>query len=303
MSAARPFPLSLFAVFCLAGGPAAAAPWGAHTYEYARVEGKPLELDLYVSSDKPAAPPPLVVWIHGGGWTAGRKEDCPVVWLVQHGYAIASLEYRLAPSARFPAQIHDGKGAVRWLRAHAVERGYDKDRIAAAGHSAGGHLAALLATTGGVAELEGDVGGNAGESSRVQAALVAGGPVDFVIENATRVERALADDSAGPVRALLGGAPTEKADLARLASPVRHVTADDPPIFILHGVQDRVVPVFQAKALEAAYRAAGATVVLDIVPGEGHAAKPLFADSGRRAKIVEFLDRYLKHVAVDREKE
>ena len=115
--------------------------------EFAVVQGQSLKLDLYL----PEAPKGsgLVVWIHGGGWRKGNKGKCFITWLPEHGYTVASISYRFSGVAKFPAQLHDCKGAVRWLRAHAVKYGYNPKRVFVAGASAGGHLAALMATTSG----------------------------------------------------------------------------------------------------------------------------------------------------------
>ena len=129
---------------------------------YATVDGKDLRLDLYMPEKTAATQPPLIVWIHGGAWRQGNKNNNGLlVWAAAEGFAIASIQYRLSGEAKFPAQVHDAKGAIRWLRAHAHEYGYDARKIAVAGGSAGGHLAALVGTSGGVQALEGDVGGNA----------------------------------------------------------------------------------------------------------------------------------------------
>ena len=127
---------------------------------YAVQDDKPLTLDLYLPPG--TGPHPLVVWVHGGAWYEGSKEHCPAVPLTGRGYAVASINYRLSREALFPAQIHDCKGAIRWLRAHAIGYGLDAGRIGAWGESAGGHLVALLGTSGDIAELEGTVGGNHG---------------------------------------------------------------------------------------------------------------------------------------------
>ena len=121
---------------------------------YERVNGAVLTLDLYCP-EKVSGSLPVIVWIHTGGWSKGRKERCPAVALVQDGYAVASIDYRLTSTAPFPAQIEDCKAAVRWLRANASTYHLDPDHIGVWGHSAGGHLAALLGTSGGVRELEG----------------------------------------------------------------------------------------------------------------------------------------------------
>ena len=119
------------------------------------------------------------MWIHGGGWSRGRKEQHPPINLMAHGYAIVSIEYRLSEEAPFPAQIEDCKAAVRWLRANAARFRIDGERIAVFGASAGGHLAALLGTTGGIADFEGFALGNAGYFSRAKAVVDFYGPADL----------------------------------------------------------------------------------------------------------------------------
>ncbi|MEX2261351.1 MAG: alpha/beta hydrolase [Bryobacteraceae bacterium] len=122
---------------------------------------------------------PVVVWVHGGGWRAGSKDKPRCLSLVREGYAIVAINYRLSGEATFPSQIYDVKAAIRWVRANAKQYGFDPERIAVFGASAGGHLAALAGTSGGVKELEGSLG-NAEESSRVQAVVDWFGPTDFL---------------------------------------------------------------------------------------------------------------------------
>src|SRR5882724_12604171 len=145
--------------------------------EYARVGNRPLLLDLYLR-DASTEPAPVVVWIHGGGWSAGDKFPTPAARLVAAGYAVASIEYRLTGEAKFPAQIHDCKAAIRWLRASARKYNLDAAHIGVWGHSSGGHLVSLLGTSGDVKELEG-AEGNTDQSSRVQAVCDFCGPSDF----------------------------------------------------------------------------------------------------------------------------
>ena len=142
---------------------------------YAKTPQRELALDLYIPDG--ATKPPLIVWVHGGAWRAGSKAKPPALWMLERGYAVASISYRLSQQAVFPAQIHDCKAAIRWLRAHASKYGYDAERIGAWGASAGGHLVALLGTSSGVKELEGDLGYN-DQSSRVQAVVDYFGPTD-----------------------------------------------------------------------------------------------------------------------------
>src|SRR5574338_458156 len=163
-----------------AGEPEPRLPPGAHelrNVEFAKPDGIALHLDLYLPANARNAP--LVIWIHGGGWADGDKDNPPGLSLLKHGYALASVEYRLTDRAPFPAQIHDVKAAVRFLRANAARFGLDPERFGAWGESAGGHLAALLGTTSVRGELEGDEGVT-GVSSRVQAVCDWYGPTDLL---------------------------------------------------------------------------------------------------------------------------
>jgi acetyl esterase/lipase len=137
--------------------------------EYASVDGHRLLLDLHLPEKVEGAP--LLIWVHGGAWRGGSKSRMPLGALVEDGWAIASVDYRLTPVARFPAQVHDIKAALRFLRARGGDYGFDTGKIAIAGNSAGGHLAALVGTTNGHQDLEGSVGAYSGESSDVQATV------------------------------------------------------------------------------------------------------------------------------------
>jgi len=257
--------------------------------EYARVDGKPLRLDVYVP-EAADGPLPVIVWIHGGGWQAGSKERCPALPLSARGYAVVSINYRLTGEAPFPAQIHDCKAAIRWVRAHAKEYGFDPDRVGAWGSSAGGHLVALLGTSGGVRELEGDVGGNLDRSSRVQAVCDCCGPASFREEDFPGLSDKAAGDGPQAVQKLLGGPLRENRAKARMASPVEHVTKDDPPFLIVHGDKDPLVPLRQSTILAAALKKAGVEVTLHVVPGGGHGV--LGPETLKMA--AEFFDRHLK---------
>src|SRR5262245_17005332 len=136
--------------------------------EYARVDGHELKLDLHLPG-KSASAPPLIIYVHGGAWRSGSKKDVPLAALVDRGFAIASVDYRLTPVAPFPANLHDLKASARFLRAKAGEYGYDPKRFVIAGSSAGGHLAALVGVSNGHPELEGAVGVHRDQSSDVQA--------------------------------------------------------------------------------------------------------------------------------------
>lgn len=260
--------------------------------EYARVDGKSLRLDLYLPPREEGGRLPVVVWIHGGGWLGGDKSGTPAPEVLGNRYAVASITYRLSWEATFPAQIHDGKAAVRWLRAHADRYGLDPERIGVWGASAGGHLAALLGTSGGVAELEGAVGGHLDQESRVQAVCVFFGPTDLLaaLEPGAWPSQA---SSTSPVALLLGGPVVEQADLARLASPVAHVSADDPPFLLVHGDRDATVPVDQSERLHRALTSAGVSSTLYIVRGAGHGIGSVRRDPAVDELVRQFFDRHL----------
>lgn len=256
---------------------------------YAEVDGQKLQLDLFVPAE--VKRPPLVVYIHGGSWLRGNRQKPPVQWLTEEGFALASLSYRFSDKAIFPAQIHDVKAAVRWLRAREARYGYDATRIGACGTSAGGHLAVLLGTSGGVKELEGTVGEDLKQSSRVQAVVDWYGPADFVLRSRTQPKSNQPDASSFR---LLGGAPAEKVDLARLASGVTHVDAGDPPLLIIHGDKDATVLLDQSESLRDAYKKAGLDVTLQVMPGGGHGSGAEYFSGNSRRMVVDFLRKHLK---------
>lgn len=248
---------------------------------YATVGETQLKLDLHRPA-RATGKDPLVVWIHGGGWRRGSKANCRLAWLSEHGYAVASIQYRLSGEATWPAQIHDCKAAIRWLRANSKRLGVDATRIGVGGSSAGGHLAALLGTSGDVATLEGTVGGNTEYSSRVHAVYDLFGPADFSTMGA----------GGGAVGQLFGGAPSEKPDSARAASPVTHVTREDPPFLIAHGGRDRLVPVAQSQGLHARLGQVGVQSTLRVFPSAGHGG-PAFNAATHREEVRAFFDRHL----------
>jgi len=264
---------------------ARAAPPGVEVLRdlvYGTGGGRDLRLDLYLPEEAPR-PMPLIVWVHGGGWRGGSKGRTRAAGMTARGYAVASVEYRLSGEAVFPAQIHDVKAAVRWLRANAEEYGLDPRKFGAWGSSAGGHLVALLGTSGGVGALEGE-GGSADRSSRVQAVCDFFGPADL-----TRLGGGARD----PVARLLGGTRDEKPDLARLASPVTHVSEDDPPFLLVHGDRDPLVPVAQSRLLHQMLVRAKVPSRLHEVEGAGHG----WRRNPTVDRLVEdFFDEHLKGV-------
>jgi acetyl esterase/lipase len=286
-------PKLLLSILCALGasefqaGAAEAAPHKIKTHadiEFAKPDDIPLLLDLHVPAD--VKKPPLVLFIHGGGWRQGDRRMNKLDWLPAHGYAVASIEYRLSQEAVFPAQIHDCHTALRWLRAHAEDYGYDASRIIVAGASAGGHLAALMGLGTGIADLE----GTPSDPARILGIIDYYGATDLVARAALQPEEC--EQPKGKVYRLLGGKVSEKTALARLASPVTHITPDDPPLLILHGALDTTVPVSQSELLRDRYRAAGLEVHLHLKPGAGHGWTQ--SDAKERELVLATLLRWLE---------
>jgi len=261
--------------------------------EYARIGDIGLKLDLHVPTN--AKSPPLVVWVHGGAWRGGSKNNPSVLPLTERGFALASVDYRLSTVAQFPAQIHDIKAAIRYLRATAKEHGIATERIAITGGSAGGHLAALLGVTNGVKELEGTVGAHLDQSSDVQAIVVFYGASNLTTILAQSTPHGV-NMRTPALELLLGGQPDSRPDLARLASPVFHVDAKDPSVLWFHGDQDPQMPINQAHEMIGAYKKQGLTATLEPVYGGGHGGK-LFFTPEQMAQVAAFLNRSLPPAA------
>ena len=245
------------------------------------------QLDLYLPDDRHPVRP-LVVWIHGGAWWAGSKDECPAQVLVACGYAVASVGYRLSHQEHFPAQLEDCKAAIRWLRAQGADYGIDPQRIGVWGESAGGHLAALLGTTGGLREY--DVGEHLDQPSRVQCVVDFYGPANFLHWGGP--EHPPMESPESGVYRLLGGPVSQHRDRARLASPLYHVDNHSAPFLILHGNQDEIVPLPQSQGLHAALTKAGVESTLSIVEAAGHGG-PCFTTPENLKRIADFLDRHL----------
>jgi acetyl esterase/lipase len=244
-------------------------------------------------SDKPR---PLIVFIHGGGWENGRKSDCGVIFAFMKGgsYAGASLNYRLTDQAIWPAQIHDVKAGIRWLRAHAAEHNIDPERIGVMGISAGGHLVSLLGVTGGVKELEGTLGANAGTDSRVQCVIDFCGPSDFLTFGGKGSIINENDPKSAPGK-LLGGGVKDKPDVARAVSPVTYITKDVAPFLIVHGDKDNLVPLDQAREFREALGKAGVPAALIVGKGGAH----VFFTQELLDRMQDFLDARLLGKAVE----
>lgn len=259
---------------------------------YRRVEGREVRLDVYLP--KPTGPQggrPAVVAIHGGGWRGGSKRDMKhmSIQLAEQGYVVVAIDYFLSRPGRpsWPTNFEDTREAVRWVRRHATDYGIDPDRIAVLGASAGGHLATLLGT-----DPDGpfDPDARAGHSSpsedsaRVQAVVDLYGPVDL---NAARTSLPLPTT---PVSLMLGGPLETMPKRYQAASPVQHVSGEDPPMLIIHGRDDQLIPLEQSRALATALDEAGVPQRLIEVEGASHGFGFHVRERNLLPEILAFLD-------------
>ncbi len=265
---------------------------------YSRLGERELKLDVY-RPGKAEGPLPVVMWIHGGGWKGGSKgSGGRARGMVARGYAIVDVEYRLSGEALFPAQIVDCKTAVRWVRANAEKYGFDPDRIGAWGTSAGGHLVALMGTSGGVEEFESKE--HAGHSSRVQAVCDWFGPTDLLQMDAHMLEgsRLGHDDADSPESRLVGGPIQEEPyrSICKKVNPITYVTKDDPPFLIVHGDRDMLVPHHQSQILHEALRKAKVKTTYRLVKGAGHGLRDGTEISQEELieQAIRFFNQHLK---------
>jgi len=246
---------------------------------------RPLELDLYLPEAD--GPLPVVVYVHGGGWQRGTRREPPPLLaadfydgIAAQGFAVAAVDYRLSGEARFPAPLEDVRAAVSWVRDHAVAYGLDAGRVFLWGDSAGGHLALLAALT----------------ESTLTGATVRAAVAWFPVTDLLGMPSDLADAGGIPdpgpdsrEARLLGAPAASVPDLARQASPVSHAHADAPPVLLLHGMVDDLVPAAQSVRLAEALGRAGAAVELELVPGATHFWKGAGDVAAIIARSVEFL--------------
>ncbi|HKW29840.1 MAG TPA: alpha/beta hydrolase [Verrucomicrobiae bacterium] len=247
--------------------------------------------DLYLPRKHGVRPFPLVIWMHGGAWLTGSKEWDNVKYLVQHGYAIASIDYRYSPEAPFPAQIQDCNAAMNFILAHAADYGVDARRFVVGGGSAGGHLALLL----GLARQEREFGAN--PAIKPLAILDFFGPTDLngmaADLEAIHAQRGIATwQDAGPK--LLGAPLDQAAARAKAASPITYVSAAAPPVLILQGDEDDLVPVAQSQRLHVALNRAGVDNELIMVHKAGHDG-PMFSAPRIQPGIIDFLNGVFKN--------
>ena len=260
------------------------------------------KLDIYLPDDG-NGPFPVILSIHGGAFKAGDKADAqvrPMLEGLKRGYAVVSVNYRLSPEAKFPAQIFDIKAAVRWIRANAGQFKLNPDKIAAWGGSAGGHLSAMLGTSGGVKELEDLALGNPSQSSLVVAVVDWFGPTDFLKMDEQLKEGNVKNPQThsipdSPESELIGKNLADAPELVNIVNPETYITPDDPPFFIQHGRLDHLVPYQQSVNLaDKLEKVIGKSkVTLEILHDSDHGG-PGFSTKENLDKVFSFLDQYLK---------
>lgn len=269
------------------------------------------KLDIYLPAG--AGPYPVIVWIHPGGFfegdKGGRGAEDPLAMvdmkrltrpMLARGYAVVSINYRLSHEAQFPSVIHDAKAAVRWVRANASRYGFDPRRVAAWGSSAGGYLAAFLAVSEGVKEVEDLSMGNPDQPSGVVAAVDWYGCTDFLAMDAQTKQLGLElwrgghDCETSPESLLIGGPIHSLREKCQASNPVCYVKSNHAPIYIQHGRSDNIVPYLQSVLLvDKLKAAAGREWVFEVIDGVGH-ADPCFFKPANINKVLDFLDKYLK---------
>ena len=260
------------------------------------------KLDIYLPNGG-NGPFPVIVLIHGGGYQYGDKRSwiamIPANEGIKRSYAIVSINYRLVGEAKAPQIINDAKAAIRWLRANATKYNLKGDKMAVWGPSAGGHLSALVGTSGDVKELEGLSLGNESESSRVQAVVDWFGPINFLTVDSQFSSLGLKGRQQNRPESessqVIGKNITDAPDEVKVFNPETYITKDDPPFFIQHGLKDTLVPYLQSTHFaEALSRVIGKDkVTLELVQG-GHGGD-VFSDPKNLQKVFAFLDKYLKN--------
>lgn len=262
---------------------------------YADTENPRQRLDLYLpKAPQSTAPLPVIVFIHGGGWKGGDKAsgiNNIAPYVASGHYAGISVGYRLTNEAQWPAQIHDCKAAIRWIKAHAKEYNFDPAKIAVWGSSAGGHLVSHLGTSSDVKSLEGTLGQHLDQTSQVTCVINFFGPENFLtmVRQESTVDRNTTDY---PEALLLGGRVQDRTEIAREASPVTHVSPGDAPFLTAHGTHDPLVPFAQAEEIDAALKKAGVDSLLITMTNGGHGFRSPELDQ----RIQQFLDLHLRTI-------
>ncbi len=255
--------------------------------EYARHDGISLKLDLYLPAES-KGDVPVIVFVHGGGWKNGSKDSGKRgAWLVTHGFAIASISYRLTDAGQWPDQINDCYAAVRWVRKNAKKYGFNRERVGCWGTSAGAHLAALMGTR--------PYPGRERVSSRVQATADWFGPTELLTMPPNNVGNGRTEEDVANSNGakLLGSTVKDVPELAKDASALSNVSEDDSPFLIMHGTADMGVPIIQSEKLHAALTAAGVSSTFVSLKGAKHGG-PQFSTPESNRLVLEFFAKYLK---------
>ncbi len=258
---------------------------------YAGTDNVRQRLDLFLPKNREAGKKlPVLVFVHGGAWQAGSKAagHGQVMRFVAEGKcAGVSVGYRLSQEAKWPAQIHDCKAAIRWIKAHAEEHGLDAERIVMWGSSAGGHLVAMLGTSAGIEEMDGKIGPHTDKDTKVAGVIDFFGPTDVSKMDAQRLPDGQVHDSAESPESKLLGAPVQSVpDKVKSANPLTYVDKTDPPFLMVHGDKDPLVPHGQSEILQAELKKAGVANELYTVKNGGHGG---FKDPEVPRKVEAFL--------------
>jgi acetyl esterase/lipase len=263
---------------------------------YAGTDNPRQRLNLLLPrTPKDDRPLPVIAHIHGGAWLGGDRTagHGKLAGYVAGGeYAAVAIGYRLTGEATWPAQVHDCKAAIRWIRANAKKYNLDPDRIGVVGESAGGHLVAILGTSGGVRDLEGELGAHKDVSCRVQCVVDEFGPADIpAMQGAgSRMDH---DGPNSPEGKLVGGRVKDRKEVAIAASPITYVAPDNPPFLIMHGNKDPIVPYNQSERFSAALKKAKVECYFVTVDGAGHGG---FRNPEVQKRERQFFDRHLRGV-------
>lgn len=254
------------------------------THTFAQVGDHELKLDLYRPSGDSKG---VIVWVHGGAWRGGSRAHPALKGMTAHGWVVASVDYRLSTTAPFPAQSHDIKAAIRYLRAQAKAWGIPTSPVVISGSSAGGHLAAIVGVTNHSPPHEGTVGNHLDQDSSVQAIvdLYGASNLTTILRQSTPHGLSVRQPA---LDLFIGGQPEDVPTVARLASPVFHIDDADPPLYLSHGDQDPQMPINQAHELHGAYQAHGRPVHFEVKHGSAHGG-PAFNDAAELARIDAFL--------------
>ena len=250
---------------------------------YQTIDDEQLKCDVY--TPKGEGPFPAILAVHGGAWRQGSKFALiRHAWkMAQAGYVVVAINYRHAPKHPFPAQIHDCKHAIRWMKFRASEMKIDANHIGAFGYSAGGHLVSLLGTSDPDDKLEGDVPPEMKRiDTRIKAIAAGGAPCEF----------SWIDDDSRVLSYWLGGSPDQKPEAYRAASPTTYVSPDDPPFFLFHGDSDLIVPASSPLKLHESLEKSGVSSKYFTAKGSGHLAT--FSDIDWMEKAILFFDKHLK---------